>query len=75
MPLEMGRLGSIIKASPAPCLVIHFSHLLLQGKQVSVKPLLVLFILQIDFKAQQNFQLLLALFHAWLCLSWVREEG
>ena len=69
MPLEMGRLGSIIKASPAPCRLIHFSCILLLGNQVSVKPLLVLFILQIDFKAQQNFQLLLALFHAWLCLS------
>ncbi len=69
MPLEMGQLGSIIKASPAPCLVIHFSHLLLLGKQVSVKPLLLLFLLQTEFKAQRNSQLLLALFHACLYLS------
>ena len=46
MPVEMGQLGSIIKASPAPCLVIHFSHLLLLESQVSVKPFLLLFIVQ-----------------------------
>ena len=69
MPLEMGQLGSIIKASPAPCSLIHFSHLLLLGKQVSVKPLLLLFILQTEFKAQRNSQLLLALHNACLYLS------
>ena len=69
MPVEMGQLGSIIKASPAPCSLIHFSHLLLLGKQVSVQPLLLLFILEIEFKAQRNSQLLLALLHACLYLS------
>jgi len=41
MPLEMGRLGAIIKASPAPCLLIHFTCILILGNQVSVKLLLV----------------------------------
>ena len=69
MPVEMGQLGSIIKASPAPCSLIHFSHLLLLGKQVSVKPLLLLFILETEFKAQRYSQLLLDLFHGCLYLS------
>ena len=69
MPLEMGQLGSIIKASPAPCSLIHFSCILLLGKQVSVKPLLLLFLLQTEFKAQWNSQLLVALFHACHYLS------
>ena len=69
MPVEMGQLGSIIKASPAPCSLIHFSHLLLLGKQVSAKPLLLLFLLQTEFKAQRNSQLLLALHNACLYLS------
>ena len=50
MPVEMGQLGSIIKASPAPCSLIHFSHLLLLGKQVSAKPLLLLFLLKQSLK-------------------------
>ncbi|XP_021238793.1 feather keratin Cos1-1/Cos1-3/Cos2-1-like isoform X2 [Numida meleagris] len=38
MPLHIGQLGSIIKASPAPCLLIPFSHLLLLGNQVYLQP-------------------------------------
>ncbi|XP_068516833.1 feather keratin Cos2-3-like isoform X3 [Anas acuta] len=36
MPLDMGQLRPTIKASPAPCSLIHFSGLLLVGNQVSV---------------------------------------
>ncbi|XP_068517341.1 feather keratin Cos2-3-like [Anas acuta] len=36
MPLDMGQLRPTIKASPAPCSLIHFSGLLLVGIQVSV---------------------------------------
>ncbi|XP_065603714.1 feather keratin Cos1-2-like [Cyrtonyx montezumae] len=38
MPLEVGQLESIIKAKPAPCLLIHFSCLLLLGIQVQLHP-------------------------------------
>ena len=69
MPVEMGQLGSIIKASPAPCSLIHLSDLLLLGKQVSAKPLLLLFLLQTEFKAQRDSQLLLAQRNACLYLS------
>ena len=72
MPLEMGQLRSIIKASPAPCSLIHFSHLLLLGKQVSAKPLLLLFLLQTEFKAQRNSQLLS---HPFLLPSYSWEPG
>ncbi|KAM9174728.1 feather keratin Cos2-3-like isoform 1-T1 [Mergus octosetaceus] len=38
MPLDMGQLRSTIKASPAPCSLIHFSGLLLVGNQVHLQP-------------------------------------
>ncbi|XP_068517343.1 feather keratin Cos2-3-like [Anas acuta] len=40
MPLDMGQLRPTIKASPAPCSLIHFSGLLLVGIQVSLHLLL-----------------------------------
>ena len=55
MSLDMGKLRPTIKASPAPCSLIHFSGLLLLRNQVSVKPLLVLLIIpgliSMDFSA------------------------
>uniref|UniRef100_A0A8B9UEJ7 Keratin n=2 Tax=Anas TaxID=8835 RepID=A0A8B9UEJ7_9AVES len=38
MPLDMGQLRSTIKASPAPCSLIHFSGLLLLSNQVNLLP-------------------------------------
>lgn len=37
----MGQYRSIIKGSPAPCFLIHYSSHLLLRSQVSVSPLLV----------------------------------
>ncbi|XP_059686193.1 feather keratin Cos2-3-like [Gavia stellata] len=37
LPLGLGRVGTIIKASPTPHCLIHFSHLLL-GNQVHLQP-------------------------------------
>ncbi|XP_038024863.1 feather keratin Cos2-3-like [Anas platyrhynchos] len=38
MPLDMGQLRPTIKASPAPCSIIHVSGLLLVGNQVNLLP-------------------------------------
>lgn len=51
MPLDMDQLESTTKGSASNCPLIYYSYGLLHGNQVSVKPLLIDLLLQMEDSA------------------------